>query len=154
MNLLSDSQLNSLNKEALIIIVSSLQDQIKSMHDQLDAANAQLSDTNRQIELLTEQIRIMNQRQFGRKSESSLNQCDGQMTIFDYFNAAEALANQCIPEPEITEVVVSTYRRSKTSGKRESDLEGFPSIYLRFYSNVTFLRPFCIEHRVSSSWIE
>ena len=69
MNLLSDSQLNSLNKEALIIIVSSLQDQIKSMHDQLDAANAQLSDTNRQIELLTEQIRIMNQRQFGRKSE-------------------------------------------------------------------------------------
>ena len=35
MNLLSDSQLNSLNKEALIIIVSSLQDQIKSMHDQL-----------------------------------------------------------------------------------------------------------------------
>lgn len=127
MNLLSDSQLNNLNKEALIIIVSSLQDQIKAMHDQLDAANAQLSDTNRQIELLTEQIRIMNQRQFGRKSESSLNQCDGQMTIFDYFNAAEALANQCIPEPEITEVVVSTYRRSKTSGKRESDLEGLPA---------------------------
>lgn len=69
MRLLSESQLNTLDKEALIIIVSSLQDQIKVLHDQteslhsqLDTANAQLSDTNRQIELLTEQIRIMNQR--------------------------------------------------------------------------------------------
>lgn len=127
MKLLSDSQLNNLDKDALIIIVSALQDQIKVLHDQLDTANAQLSDTNRQIELLTEQIRIMNQRRFGRKSESSLEQCDGQMTVFDYFNAAEVLSNLCIPEPEISEVVVSTYRRSKTSGKREADLEGLPA---------------------------
>lgn len=133
MRLLSESQLNTLDKEALIIIVSSLQDQIKVLHDQteslhsqLDTANAQLSDTNRQIELLTEQIRIMNQRQFGRKSES-LDQCEGQMSIFDYFNGVEALANPSIPEPEITEVIVSTYRRSKTSGKREADLEGLPA---------------------------
>lgn len=127
MKLLSDSQLNSLDKDALIIIVSSLQDQIKVLHDQLDNANAQLSDTNRQIELLTEQIRIMNQRQFGKRFESSLDSFEGQMTIFDYFNAAEALANPCIKEPEISEIVVSTYLRSKTSGKREADLEGFPA---------------------------
>jgi hypothetical protein len=43
------------------------------VHEQLDHANAQLSDNNRQIELLTQQIRIMNQRQFGRKSESALS---------------------------------------------------------------------------------
>lgn len=42
MKLLSDSQLNSLDKDALSIIVSSLQDQIKVLHDQLDNANAQL----------------------------------------------------------------------------------------------------------------
>lgn len=70
--ILSKDQLNNLNKEALIIIVSSLQDQLNSVHAQLDTANAQLADTNRQIELLTEQIRIMNQRQFGRHSESGL----------------------------------------------------------------------------------
>ena len=71
---LSDEQLHNLGKEALIIIVSSLQDQLHSLQSQLDHANAQLSDTNRQIELLTEQIRIMNQRHFGRKSEANLSE--------------------------------------------------------------------------------
>ena len=59
---LSDEQLNNLGKEALIVIVSSLQDQLLALQSQLDHANAQLSDNNRKIELLTEQIRIMNQR--------------------------------------------------------------------------------------------
>lgn len=63
---LSDEQLNQLGKEALVVIVSSLQDQLLALQSQLDQANAQLSDNNRQIELLTEQIRIMNQRFFGR----------------------------------------------------------------------------------------
>lgn len=65
MMVLSEEQLNNLNKEALVIIVASLQDQLGSMQSQLDTAN-------RQIELLTEQIRIMNQRKFGRQSESNL----------------------------------------------------------------------------------
>ena len=60
MMILSEKQLNNLNKDALIIIVSSLQNQLCLMQSQLDNANAQLTDTNRQIELLTEQIRIMN----------------------------------------------------------------------------------------------
>lgn len=51
---LSEEQLNNLNKEALVILVASLQDQLSIMQ-------SQLSDTNKQIELLTEQIRIMNQ---------------------------------------------------------------------------------------------
>lgn len=42
---LSDEQLHNLGKEALIIIVSSLQDQLHSLQSQLDHANAQLSDT-------------------------------------------------------------------------------------------------------------
>ena len=89
MNQLSDAQLNSLNKDALVILVSSMQSQIQSLKDQLDYANAQLADTSKQIELLTEQIRIMNQRQFGRKSEKASDEFDGQMTIFDFFNEAE-----------------------------------------------------------------
>ena len=40
MMLLSEDQLNNLNKEALIIIVSSLQDQLGLMQSQLDTANA------------------------------------------------------------------------------------------------------------------
>lgn len=69
---LSAEQLNTLDKDALVIIVASLQEQLSSMSQQLDNANERLADTSRQIELLTEQIRIMNQRQFGRKSESGL----------------------------------------------------------------------------------
>ena len=40
---LSDEQLNNLDKEALVIIVSSLQDQLLALQSQLDHANAQLS---------------------------------------------------------------------------------------------------------------
>ena len=125
MLILSEEQLNNLNKEALVIIAASLQDQMQSLHTQLDTANAQLADTNRQIELLTEQIRIMNQRQFGRHSESNL--IDGQLTLFDSFNEAEATADNSVPDPDITEIIISSYRRKKAVGKREEDLDGLPS---------------------------
>ena len=124
---LSDEQLHNLGKEALIIIVSSLQDQLHSLQSQLDHANAQLSDTNRQIELLTEQIRIMNQRHFGRKSEVNLSEIDGQISLFDSFNEVEYLNQNSAKEPEIEEIVISSYHRSKTKGKREADLDGLPA---------------------------
>lgn len=127
MTRLTDEQLNSLGKEALVILISSLQDQLSSMQEQLDMANAHLSDNNRQIELLTEQIRILNQRRFGKKSESALSSDNAQMTIFDFFNDAEFFVKEDLKEPEIEEVVISSYRRSKTKGKREADLEGLPA---------------------------
>ena len=123
--ILSENQLKTLNKEALIIIIASLQDQLNSVHAQLDTANARLADTNRQIELLTEQIRIMNQRQFGRQSESGI--IEGQLTLFDSFNEAEMTAEANAPEPEISEVIISSYRRRKTVGKRDADLDGLPA---------------------------
>ena len=46
---LSDEQLHNLGKEALIVIVSSLQDQLLALQSQLDHTNAQLSDNNWQI---------------------------------------------------------------------------------------------------------
>ena len=124
---LSDDQLNNLNKEALIILVSSLQDQLTSVQEQLDVANARLADNNRQIEVLAEQIRIMNQRRFGRKSESGLSEDDGQMSIFDFFNSAEYLVKDDLKEPEISEVVISSYHRSRPKGKRDVDLDGIPA---------------------------
>ena len=124
---LSDEQLHNLGKEALIIIVSSLQDQLHSLQSQLDHANAQLSDTNRQIELLTEQIRIMNQCHFGRKSEANLSEIDGQISLFDSFNEVEYLNQNSAKEPEIEEIVISSYHRSKAKGKREADLDGLPA---------------------------
>lgn len=124
---LSDEQLNNLGKEALIVIVSSLQDQLLALQSQLDHANAQLSDNNRQIELLTEQIRLMNQRFFGRKSESAVSEVDGQLSLFDSFNEVEYLKQDPLKEPEITEVIIPSYRRKKAVGKRESNLTGLPA---------------------------
>lgn len=126
--ILSEEQLNNLNKDALIIIVSSLQDQLSGMQKQLDTANAQLSDTNRQIELLTEQIKHMNQRKFGKSSESNCIQLEGQLNMFDTFNEADATANPDVKEPvSVEEVVISSYSRSKWKGKREADLDGLPA---------------------------
>lgn len=124
---LSDEQLNNLGKEALVVIVSSLQDQLLALQSQLDHANAQLSDNNRQIELLTEQIRLMNQRFFGRKSESAVSEVDGQLSLFDSFNEVEYLKQDPLKEPEITEVIIPSYHRKKAVGKRESDLSGLPA---------------------------
>ena len=124
---LTDEQLKNLNKEALIIIVSALQSQLEAVQSQLDSANAMLSENNKQINLLTEQIRIMNLRHFGKKSESDLNGIDGQISLFDSFNEAEVLSKPSMPEPDITEVVISSYKRSKATGKREADLENLPT---------------------------
>lgn len=125
--LMSDEQLKSLNKDALIMIVSSLQDQLSLLREQLDSANARLSENNRRIDLLTEQIRIMNQRQFGRSSESSLSDTDGQLSVFDVFNEIECLIDKDLAEPEISEVVISSYKRARRKGKREEDLDGLPA---------------------------
>ena len=124
---LSEEQLNNLNKDALVIIAASLQDQLRSMAQQLENANARLDDNNRQIELLTEQIRIMNQRYFGKKAESGLSDMEGQLTLFDSFNEVEGFQKKDLPEPTIEEVTISSYRRSKAKGKREADLDGLPA---------------------------
>lgn len=54
---LSDEQLNQLGKEALVVIVSSLQDQLLALQSQLDQANAQLSDN---VILCQEKVQIKN----------------------------------------------------------------------------------------------
>ncbi len=97
------------------------------MAQQSENANARLDDNNRRIELLTEQIRLMNQRQFGRKSEANLSEMEGHLTLFDSFNEVEGFQKPDIPEPTVEEVTISSYRRSKAKGKREANLDGLPA---------------------------
>ena len=127
MAMLSDAQLNSLNKDALVFIASSLQEQISSMQAQLDNANAQIAENNKQIKHLIEQISLLNQHKFGRSSEKASDQCDGQLTIYDVFNEAEGLKKPDLPEPTIQEITVGSHSRKKKSvGKREEDLSELP----------------------------
>lgn len=69
----------------------------------------------------------MNQRHFGKKAEAGLSDMEGQLTLFDSFNEAEEFPKKNLPEPTIEEVTISSYRRSKSKGKREADLDGLPA---------------------------
>lgn len=111
---LSPEELNKMSKKSLILIIGSLQDQLTTISSQLD--------------FLTEQIALMNQRQFGRKTERA-DQMPEQLSLFDStfetFNEPEVFSDDS-PEPEITEVIVSSYtRKNKTT--REEKLEGLPA---------------------------
>lgn len=106
---LSTENLSKMDKQALISIILSQQEQLKAISKQLD--------------FVTEQILLMNQRSFGRKTEKA-DQIE-QFSMYNYFNEPEAKSDNS-PEPEITEVIISSYTRKKKT-KREENLEGLPS---------------------------
>ena len=101
-------ELNTLSHNEMKSIILSQQEQMQRMNDNM--------------EKLIEQIRIANSYRFGRKSEK-MDVIDGQLSFFD---EAEATADLSVPEPPVEEVVKS-YKRKKQKGKRDSDLEGFPT---------------------------
>ena len=69
MTKLSEEQLNNLSKEELVAQAMELQDQYINLSQRVD--------------YLTEQIMLMNQRQFGRKTEKNISSVpDGQMNLF------------------------------------------------------------------------
>ena len=69
-------ELNSCNKEMLITLLLSMQDQMEQL--------------NTNFEKLVEQLAVANHQRYGRTSEK-LDVLDGQMTLDMIFNEAEAL---------------------------------------------------------------
>jgi len=108
---LSPDELKKLSKSSLVLIICSLQEQ--------------LANISKQLNFLTEQIALMNQRSFGRKTEKL--QIPHQMSLFEVSDSITSSENiKGSEEPEVTEVVVSSYtRKEKTS--REEKLEGLPA---------------------------
>lgn len=105
-------ELNSCSKEMLVSLLLSMQEQMEQ--------------TNRNLEILTEQIAILNQKRFGRSSEK-MEPMDGQMTLEQCFNEAEALtANLYVIEPEFEEICPQPYKRKKQKGLREEELKNLP----------------------------
>ena len=94
-------QLNKMDKQVLITIIGSLQEQLNAISSQLD--------------FLTQQIALMNQRSFGRKTEQ-LDQMH-QITLFEVFNEPELLCDDS-KEPAVSEIRVSSHTR-KARSKRE-----------------------------------
>lgn len=110
-DLFTKEQLQKMDQDTLISMLLMMQDRITEL-------------TN-SVNRLTEQIAAANNYRFGRRSEK-YTVPDGQMNIFDFFNEAEAVAQEypAVPEEELTEEI--TYKRRKPKGKREEDLKGLP----------------------------
>ena len=116
---LDPGKLNSLPKEALVMMILSMQDQMEQMNSKLDH--------------LMEQITLANQYRYGRHSEK-LSEISGQLS-FDAdgslccFNEAEALYDAC-PDPEEPTVETALGKRTpRPKGKKETDLAQFPVVY-------------------------
>ena len=109
---LTREELNKLDKEMLVTLLLSMQEQIA----QQTAA----------IERLTEQIALMNTRIFARKSEKCLTDSN-QLSLFDdILNEAEAaLAGKAAKEPDFDTVIVPAHKRRRRKGKLDEDLADF-----------------------------
>ncbi len=101
--ILTEEQLKTIPQETLVAMYMSVQ--------------SSLIELQKSVDTLSEQIKLMNQRQYGRKSETS-------STIFHQeelelgFNEAEATEDMTLEEPEITTVI-----RHKKKGKKSQDLK-------------------------------
>ncbi len=106
----TSDELNDLSKQELVLLVTSMQDQMEQL--------------NVNMEKLIEQISIANQQRFGRRSER-LDVIDGQL---DLFNEAEALSEESgnTPEPSIAEALPRQPKKKKKAGSRDADLSGLP----------------------------
>ena len=90
-------ELNDLSRQELILLVTSMQENLEQL--------------NANMEKLIEQISIANQQRFGRRSEC-LDVLAGQL---DLFNEAEALSEEVgnAPEPSIDEVLPQQPKKKK-----------------------------------------
>ena len=89
---------------------------LAKMYMEIMQSNAELKRT---VELLTEQIRIMNQRNYGRKTESSSQLFDKLQPQLDLgFNEPEAAADKNEKEPGLDEV--KPHRRKQKGTKKNN----------------------------------
>ena len=101
---------------------------------EIESENAKLKLRIQELEVLVaklealnayyiEQFRLAQHRRFGASSEQTDTDGNIQLALAGVFNEAEDEANKSIPEPQVEEI---TYKRKKSTGKREKDLSGLP----------------------------
>lgn len=117
------NQLNQLDKNTLVEIYISLQENFDVLKKSSEIQQEQLMKLNAKMDILMEQLALSSQRQFGRSSEKI--KLDGQMELF--FNEAEVLvdAHENVEEPAFDEVLSKPVKKKK-KGKRENDLKDLP----------------------------
>lgn len=101
---LTKTELNNLDKDTLIDIILSKQDE--------------LSEINAKVDFLMDQVKLSRQQLYGTSSEKNIT--EEQLCMF---NEAEGFYDDDIKEPELEKI---TYTRKKRKGKRDEDLSGLP----------------------------
>jgi transposase len=90
--------------------------------EKLESENSNLKTEVAELKILNnwyiEQLRLANLKRFGSTSEKTDN-----IDQLSFFNEAENLADENIPEPKLEEI---TYKCKKRVGKREELYEGLP----------------------------
>ena len=111
----TEEKLNSLDKETIIQLFLSQQEQLENI--------------DRTLQLVLEQVADLKRHRFGRSSEKheaedqiSFMEVDGKIV---FFNEAEAVAAE---EPTEDPEAVPRRKPKKKPGKREEDLEGLPVV--------------------------
>ena len=111
----TEEQLNSLDRETLIRLFLSQQEQLENI--------------DHTLQLVLEQMADLKRHRFGRSSEK--HETEGQVSFMEvdgkivFFNESEAVAaEESTEEPEN----VSRTRPKKKQGKREEDLDGIPVV--------------------------
>jgi len=118
----NEQELQKLDKDILVKLFLSQQEQLK--------------DLNAKMDLLIEQVALSKQQRFGRSSEK-LEADEEQLSVF--LNEAEALkANFVIPEPDMEDV--AAHKRRKKVGKRDEDLKELPVTVVEHYLSDDVLR--------------
>ena len=115
----TEEQLNKLDKELLLQLFLSLQDQMEELTKQTQALNDKM-------QLMMEQIVLSNKSRFGRSSEKMTD--PGQIRFMEvdgkivFFNEAEAVCDLTASEPDDLELRAS--KKKKQTGKKNEDLSG------------------------------
>ena len=115
MNQLSDAQLNSLNKDALVILVSSMQSQIQSLKDQLDYANAQLADTSKP----KQDAKFKKKKKKDEESLYKVSNKELEKALKDKLAANKAAAKPIYTEEELAEIEA----QQEAEEEREYDID-------------------------------
>ena len=121
-------QLNSFDKDLLIQLFLSQQEQTESL-------TKEVRSLNNKIQLILEQLADAKRSRFGRSSEKMNDpaqirfmEVDGEIV---FFNEAEAVYDPESPEPQ--EIEIKSFRRKKTAGKKEADIAGLKTNRIDHY---------------------
>ena len=125
---ISDEKLNSLSKDAVVLIYNQLFDSFIKLSEDNKAILEQSEKQQRQLEDLQEKLTILIQRKYGRSSEKS-SQIEGQLSFdletMEVLNEAEKLVEDLDTDDDFEEEEI-VVKKKKHKGKKQEDLEGLP----------------------------